>query len=117
MKPDWLREAEAADDRLRAEREYEELVAHRCDHDVVHKSAEADDIMHRVAERSEPAPPFSDAQLDVLAEVVAKLLDQIEDLRRWSASTRSPRCTARSTPSSPSCPTPPRQPTPTRAAT
>ena len=81
-KPEWLREVEREHDKLMAEHEYEQLVARGRNDDVVHKSAEADDIMHRVAERSEPAPPFSDAQLDVLAEVVAKLQDEIENLRK-----------------------------------
>jgi len=83
MKPEWLREAEAVDDRLRAEREYEELVAHhRDDESIVRKSAAHDDVVYKTTTRSEPAPPFSDAQLDVLAEVVAKLQDEIENLRK-----------------------------------
>jgi len=80
-KPEWLREVEREHDKLMAEHEYEQLVARGRDH-VVHKSAEEDDVLHRVATRSEPAPPFSDAQHDVLAEVVAKLQDEIENLRK-----------------------------------
>ena len=38
--------------------------------------------MHETTTRSEPASPFSDAQLDVLAEVIANLKDEIEELRR-----------------------------------
>ena len=82
-KPDYLLEAEAEDDRARAEREYEQLVAHRRDGEsIVRKSAEADNVVHETTTRSEPASPFSDAQLDVLAEVIANLKDEIEELRR-----------------------------------
>src|SRR5262249_3126579 len=82
-KPDYLLEAEAEDDRARAEREYEQLVAHRRDGEsIVRKSAEADNVVHETTTRSEPASPFSDAPLDVLAEVIANLKDEIEELRR-----------------------------------
>jgi|SRR5215831_9150594 len=81
-KPEWLLAAEAADDRARAERAYEQSVAHRRDDEsMVRKSDEADDA-HKTTTRSEPAPPFNDAQLDVLAEVIANLKDEIEELRR-----------------------------------
>jgi len=83
MKPEWLREVEREHDKLMAEHAYEHQVAHRPnDENVVRKSDDAEDVAHKTATRSEPASPFSDAQLDVLAEVIANLKDEIEELRR-----------------------------------
>jgi len=80
-KPEWLREVEREHNKLMAEHEYEQLVARGRDH-VVHKSAEEDDVLHRVATRSEPALVFTEEQSEVLAEVIANLKDEIEELRR-----------------------------------
>src|SRR5262249_35044970 len=83
MKPEWLREVEREHDKLMAEHAYEHQVAHRPnDENVVRKSAEGDNGVPETTTRSEPASPFSDAQLDVLAEVIANLKDEIEELRR-----------------------------------
>jgi|SRR6516164_112973 hypothetical protein len=83
-KPEWLREVEREDDKLRGERAYDDYVAHRRDDDsVVRKSDDVDDVTTTRSEPApDPAPPFTDAQSEVLAEVIANLKDEIEDLRR-----------------------------------
>ena len=83
MKPEWLREVEREHDKLMAEHAYERQVAHRPDDEnVVRKCDDAEDVAHKTATRSEPVPPFTDAQSEVLAEVIANLKDEIEELRR-----------------------------------
>ena len=80
----WLREVEVEHDKLMAENDYEDLVVRRRA-DVVRKSDAADDVMYRVTERSvrsDPAPVFTEAQSEVLAEVIARLKDELDELRK-----------------------------------